>query len=460
MLKILKNSLKVSEKIKYSYNIMSNLQKNDITLYNLIEEEKNRQKYSIELIASENYTSNEVMECLGSILTNKYSEGEIGRRYYGGCQVIDKIEQLCKDRALEAYRLNSSEWGVNVQPYSGSVANLAVYNALLKPMDTIMGLNLSSGGHLTHGYQTDKRKISISSIYYNSIPYFTKEDGYIDYDGLENNVKENKTDLIICGASAYPRDIDYKRMRDIADIKGTYLMCDMAHISGLVATQLLNNPFEYCDVVTTTTHKTLRGPRGALIFYKKELEDKINFSVFPSIQGGPHQNKVAGIACQLREVCSPEFQIYMKNVKNNSQKMAEELKKLDYKLSTNGTENHLVLVDLKNKGITGSKIELICDKVNISINKNSVYGDKSALSPGGIRIGLNAITTRGCLEEDIKDIVILIDKCIKIGLEIQDRCENKKMVSFENKLLEYENELDNIRRDVRSFIENKIINKQ
>jgi len=250
------------------------LQEVDPELYNLIQQETTRQKEGIELIASENFTSQAVLDCLGSILTNKYSEGLPGKRYYGGNQYIDQIETLCQQRALKAFHLNGEEWGVNVQPYSGSVANMAVYLGILKPHDRIMGLDLPSGGHLTHGFMTEKRRVSGSSVYYESVPYKVNEDGYIDYDGLETLAEAVKPRLIICGASAYSRDFDYERFRKIADKHGAFLMADIAHISGFVATQLMKSPFDYCDVVTTTTHKTLRGPRAALIFFKKSLATK------------------------------------------------------------------------------------------------------------------------------------------------------------------------------------------
>ena len=370
----------------------------DPKIYQLIQKEYQRQKRGLELIASENFTSKAVMECIGSVLTNKYSEGLPRARYYGGCEVVDEIETLCQQRALEAFRLSPEEWGVNVQPYSGSPANLAVYNALLEPHDRIMGLDLPSGGHLTHGFYTDKKKISATSVFYESLPYQIKEDGYIDYDKLEEYAKAFKPKLIICGASAYPRDFDYARFRKIANLNNSYLLADMAHISGLVATQEMENPFLFCDVVTSTTHKTLRGPRSGMIFFKKELENQINFSVFPMLQGGPHQHQIAGLATQFLEVQTPEFKKYIQQVKSNAKVLAKYLVEQGYTLATDGTDNHIVLVNLNPLGITGSKIEKVTERVDISLNKNAVFGDKSAISPGGIRLGTAALTTRGLRE--------------------------------------------------------------
>ncbi|CAM9508027.1 unnamed protein product [Phaeothamnion confervicola] len=435
------------------------LSDHDPELYDLIEKEKTRQWSCLELIASENFTSRAVMDCLGSALTNKYAEGLPHARYYGGNEIVDQVEELCIKRGLQAYGLDSEQWGLNVQPYSGSPANFAVYTGLLRPHDRIMGLDLPSGGHLTHGFYTyskaenTRKAVSATSVYFESLPYRVHPDtGLIDFDQLRQLAGLFKPAMIVCGGSAYPRDWDYAEFRKIADENGALLMCDMAHISGLVATKEAADPFDFCDVVTTTTHKSLRGPRAGMIFFRKDergFETKINNAVFPALQGGPHEHQIAGIATQLKEVMTPEFKTYVKQVKANSAACAAALMAKGYKLCTNGTENHLLLWDLRPQNLTGSKFEKICDAVHITLNKNAVQGDRSAVSPGGARIGAPALTTRGMKEAEFEQIAEFLHRAVLIALKIQ--AGSGKMLKQFVAALKDDEEVKQLGADVAAF---------
>ena len=363
-----------------------------------IKAECGRQRRNLELIASENIVSEPVMAAMGTVLTNKYAEGYSGKRYYGGCEFVDVVETIAIERAKKLFGCDY----VNVQPHSGAQANMAVFVAMLKPGDTVMGMNLDHGGHLTHG-----SPVNFSGLYFNIVPYGVNEDGYIDYDKLEETAVASKPKLIIAGASAYCRTIDFKRFREVADKVGAYLMVDMAHIAGLVAAGVHPSPIPYADVVTTTTHKTLRGPRGGMILANQAVADKFNFNkaIFPGIQGGPLEHVIAAKAVCFGEALRPEFKAYQEQVVKNAAALAAALKRQGFNILTGGTDNHLMLVDLRGMDVSGKELQNRCDQVYITLNKNTVPNDpRSPFVTSGVRIGTPAVTSRGLKEEDMEKI--------------------------------------------------------
>lgn len=393
----------------------------DTLVFDLIRQELQRQRHGIELIASENFTSLQVMQAMGNVMTNKYAEGYPGRRYYAGCEIVDQTEQLAIDRLKQIFNCEYA----NVQPHSGAQANAAVLLAILQPGDKILGLDLSMGGHLTHG-----SPVNFSGKLYQPAFYgVQKETGLVDYEMLESQARKEKPKLIICGASAYSRDWDYARIRKVADEIGAFLMCDMAHPAGLIAKRLLNQPFEHCHFVTSTTHKTLRGPRGGIILMKKDFDNPfglkdvkgnirpmsnlLDMAVFPGIQGGPLEHVIAAKAIAFGEILTDEFGVYAKQVIANAQAMAKAFVEKGYQLISSGTDNHLMLIDLRNKNISGKKAEQALVKADITLNKNMVpFDDKSAFVTSGIRVGTPAITTRGLKEEHMQFVVNAIDNVL------------------------------------------------
>lgn len=422
---------------------------NQDPIFNLIEQERARQTHGIELIASENFVSENVMKAVGSVLTNKYAEGYPGKRYYGGCEIVDEIETLAIDRAKELFGIDYA----NVQPHSGSQANAAVYLACLKPGDTILGLDLSMGGHLTHG-----SFVNFSGIQYNAHFYgVDRESGLIDYDAMREKALEVKPKMLIAGFSAYSRDLDYKKYREIADEVGATLWADIAHPAGLVAKGLLNSPFEHCHVVTTTTHKTLRGPRGGMIMMGKDFENTyghktpkgetklmsavLNGAIFPGIQGGPLEHVIAGKAVAFGEALDEKFLTYQKQVVSNSRALAKAMIAEGFDIVSGGTDNHLMLVDLRNKNVNGKETEKALVKADITCNKNMVpFDDKSPFTTSGIRLGTSAITTRGLKEDDMVKIALLISEVIsninnettieKVRKDVNEMMEGKALFNY------------------------------
>jgi len=394
----------------------------DPKIKELIKKETKRQEENLEMIPSENFVSPAVLECLGSILTNKYAEGYPKKRYYGGCKNIDEIEQLTIDRAKEIFEAEH----VNVQPLSGAPANIAVYFALLEPGDTILGMDLSHGGHLTHGHP-----ITHMTKVFNFIRYKTNKEGKIDLENLRKIALEHKPKLILVGYSAYSREIEYEKIKEIADEIGAYTMADIAHIAGLIAGGQMNNPVPIFDVITTTTHKTLRGPRGGMIMCKEKLAKKIDKSVFPGFQGGPHENNIAAKAVAFKEALLPEFKEYAKQIKLNAKTLEKKFLEYDYKLCFGGTDNHLLLIDLTNKNITGSDAEKALNKAGITVNKNMIPDDpRKPLNPSGIRLGTPALTTRGMKEPEMTIIANLINEAI------QNYSNDEKLLEIKNKVKE------------------------
>lgn len=397
-----------------------------------IKDEYARQNRNIELIASENIISPTVLYAMGSVLTNKYAEGYPSKRYYGGCENVDVVENIAIERVKKLFGCEYA----NVQPHSGAQANMAVFFAMLNPGDTYMGMGLDAGGHLSHG-----SPVNFSGKYFNCVPYGVDKNGYIDYDNILELAKQHKPKLIIAGASAYPRIIDFKKFREIADEVGAYLMVDMAHIAGLVAAGLHPSPFPYADVVTTTTHKTLRGPRGGVILSNNEINEKFNFNkaIFPGTQGGPLEHVIAGKAVAFKEALDPSFKEYQAQIVKNCKALASSLRNKGFNMVTGGTDNHLLLLDLTNFGITGKELQTRCDNVYITLNKNAIPNDpRSPFVTSGVRIGTAAITSRGMKEEDMEIIADLIYQTVT---DYENNIDNirEKVVTLCNKYPIYEN---------------------
>ncbi|XP_065838976.1 serine hydroxymethyltransferase, mitochondrial-like [Oscarella lobularis] len=413
------------------------LELDDPEVFQLIQEEKRSQVAGLQLIASENFTSRAALETMATCLTNKYSR----LRYYAGNWHVDDIQQLCQRRALKAFRLDPSKWGVNVLTYSGTPANFAVYTGVLQPRDRIMGLDLPHGGHMSHGYMTEAKRVSATSVYFETMPYrLNVETGLIDYQALRQKAKLFKPRIIIAGTSAYSRLIDYKEMREICDDVNAYLLCDIAHVSGLMAGNVIPSAFDYADIVTTTTHKSLRGPRGGLIFYRigakgkdkkgsdimYDLAEPINSAVFPGLQGGPHNHCIAGVAVALRQAMTPMFHEYQKQILKNAKALEKRLVEFGYTIVSGGTDTHLLIIDLKPICFDGWRGEFLLEQCSIGINRSATPDDETILNPTGIRLGVPALTSRNFKENDMYKVVDLVHRAIQIGLDVRKKTNTLK----------------------------------
>ena len=432
------------------------ISQSDTSIATIIKKEKLRQTTQLQMIPSENYASAAVRDAVGSILMNKYSEGQPNKRYYQGMKYVDELELLVEQRALDLFKLNPDEWHVNVQPYSGSPANAEILMALLKPKDKIMAMYLTDGGHISHGWSFKERPLSFASKFFTIEFYHVDQKTKVfDYDEIEKQAKKAKPNILISGGTAYPRDINHKKMGKIAHSVGAYYLADVSHEAGLVAANVNASPFKYADVVMMTTHKTLRGPRGAMILARKILIEQIDKAVFPGLQGGPHNHTIAGIGIALSEAMKPEFKIYAKQIIKNAQTLALELKKRGYEIVSGGTDKHLVLIDLRNKDISGKIPARALEMANIICNFNTVPFDSAPpLYPSGLRLGTPAITTRGMKEKEMKKIAVWIDQVITETLEFKlpsDRKERSLFVKNAMKKLEKNKIIKQVAREVKQL---------
>lgn len=437
--------------------LTESLQDADPEIAALLEAETSRQQQWLNLVASENVCSRAVLEALGSPATNKYSEGYPGARHYGGCDVIDQIELLCRARALQLFGLSTDTWGVNVQSLSGTGANYQVYAALMRPHDRMMGLNLTHGGHMSFGYHSGRVKVSAASIIYETLPYNVDlNTGVIDYADLESTATRFRPRVIVAGASSYCQNIDYARIREICNKIGAFLVADIAHTAGLIATRCIPGPFQYADVVTTATQKTLRGPRGALIYYKKELENSMNFSVFPSSQGGPHNHTIAALAVALREAMTPEFAEYQRDLLENLKAFEQTLIDAGYTTVGGRSDIHMLVLSLADKGIDGSRVSAACERAHIAISATTIPGDTYSL-PRAIRLGTTTMTSRGFKKDDFIKAAKLVDRVIKVAISIHESLpvDGNKLKDFKV-AANASSTLQEISQEIKDWVENMV----